>query len=92
MHWQREHWLQLMEPLNQQLLETMAWFKEAKQRRCLYQAPAHPSRHRLADFALPGALAATSQPLSQYPQSGCLCGLRSGGTFLSRAQMLSGDQ
>ena len=23
MHWQREHWLQLMEPLNQQLLETM---------------------------------------------------------------------
>ena len=28
MHWQREHWLQLMEPLNQQLLETMAWFKE----------------------------------------------------------------
>ena len=28
MHWQREHWLQLMEPLNQQLLETMAWFRE----------------------------------------------------------------
>jgi transposase len=28
MHWQREHWLQLMEPLNQQLLETVAWFKE----------------------------------------------------------------
>src|SRR3989454_6726647 len=27
MHWQREHWLQLMEPLNQQLLETMGWFK-----------------------------------------------------------------
>src|SRR5438128_11982995 len=27
MHWQREHWLQLMEPLNQQLLETMVWFK-----------------------------------------------------------------
>ena len=28
MQWQREHWLQLLEPLNQQLLETMAWFKE----------------------------------------------------------------
>jgi transposase len=28
MHWQREHWLQLLEPLNQQLMETMAWFKE----------------------------------------------------------------
>src|SRR5712692_6455694 len=27
MHWQREHWLQLMEPLNQQLLETMRSFK-----------------------------------------------------------------
>jgi len=27
MHWQREHWLQLLEPLNQQLLETMTWFK-----------------------------------------------------------------
>ena len=28
MQWQREHWLQLLEPLNQQLLETMVWFKE----------------------------------------------------------------
>jgi transposase len=28
MQWQREHWLQLLEPLNQQLLETMTWFKE----------------------------------------------------------------
>src|SRR6266478_8078859 len=27
MQWQREHWLQLMKPLNQQLLETMVWFK-----------------------------------------------------------------
>src|SRR5947207_6097646 len=26
MHWQREHWLQLMEPTNQQLLETMRCF------------------------------------------------------------------
>jgi len=28
MQWQCEHWLQLMEPLNQQLLETMVWCKE----------------------------------------------------------------
>jgi len=28
MQWQREHWLQLLDPLNQQLLETMVWFKE----------------------------------------------------------------
>jgi len=27
MQWQREHWLELLEPLNQQLLETMTWFK-----------------------------------------------------------------
>jgi transposase len=31
MQWQREHWLQLLAPLNQQLLETMAWFKEQSQ-------------------------------------------------------------
>ncbi len=27
MQWQREHWLQLLEPLNQQLLEVMSWCK-----------------------------------------------------------------
>jgi transposase len=27
MQWQREHWLELLKPLNQQLLETMTWFK-----------------------------------------------------------------
>src|SRR5262249_20391774 len=27
MQWQCEHWLQLLQPLNQQLLETMVWFK-----------------------------------------------------------------
>jgi transposase len=28
MQWQREQWLQLLEPLNQQLLETMLWLKQ----------------------------------------------------------------
>ena len=28
MQWQREQWLQLLEPLNEQLLETMCWLKE----------------------------------------------------------------
>ena len=28
MHWQREQWLQLLEPLNQRLLETMLWLKQ----------------------------------------------------------------
>src|SRR3954469_23595366 len=27
LHWQREHWFVLLQPLNQQLLETMVWFK-----------------------------------------------------------------
>src|SRR6266853_1688697 len=27
MQWQREHWLQLLEPLNQQVLEAMVWLK-----------------------------------------------------------------
>src|SRR5919205_3049505 len=31
MQWQREHWLQLMEPLNEQLLETMVWCKVESQ-------------------------------------------------------------
>src|SRR5262249_1125233 len=29
MQWQREHWLQLLEPLNQQLRETMVWCQAA---------------------------------------------------------------
>src|SRR6267142_5943526 len=27
LHWQRDHWFALMKPLNEQLLETMVWFK-----------------------------------------------------------------
>src|SRR4029079_3570442 len=27
LQWQRDHWLDLLKPLNQQLLETMVWFK-----------------------------------------------------------------
>ena len=31
MQWQREQWLQLLEPLNQRLLETMFWLKQQSQ-------------------------------------------------------------
>lgn len=31
LQWQRDHWFALMKPLNQQLLETMVWFKAASQ-------------------------------------------------------------
>src|SRR5438876_10441856 len=30
LRWQRQHWLQLMGPLNQQLLDTMVWFKSKR--------------------------------------------------------------
>ena len=64
LQWQRDHWLDLLKPLNQQLLETMVWFKAAKQRRCGDHPLAHSSGHRLADCALPVAHAATCQSLS----------------------------
>lgn len=28
LQWQRDHWFELLKPLNQQLLETMVWFKQ----------------------------------------------------------------
>jgi transposase len=28
LQWQRDHWFQLLKPLNQQLLQTMVWFKQ----------------------------------------------------------------
>jgi hypothetical protein len=31
MQWQREQWLQLLEPLNERLLETMLWLKQQSQ-------------------------------------------------------------
>jgi len=31
MQWQRDQWLQLLEPLNQQLLQTMVWLKQQSQ-------------------------------------------------------------
>jgi transposase len=31
MQWQRDHWWQLLQPLNEQLLETMAWLKAQSQ-------------------------------------------------------------
>src|SRR5262249_55139434 len=31
MQWQRQQWLQLLEPLNERLLETMLWLKQASQ-------------------------------------------------------------
>lgn len=43
MQWQRDHWLQLLKPLNQQLLETMVWFKaQSKGDVCITRLRTHP--------------------------------------------------
>jgi hypothetical protein len=78
LQWQREHWFELLQPLNQQLLDTMVWFKaQSKDDVGIQRLRTHPGIGLL---------------ISQCPKSDCLCGLRSGGTFLSRAATLSGDQ
>ena len=43
LQWQREHWWQLLEPLNKQLLETMVWFKaQSKGDVCITRLRTHP--------------------------------------------------
>jgi transposase len=63
MHWQREHWLQLMEPLNQQLLETMVWFKtESKADVSVMRLRTHPGIGLLTSLCLVHTL----QPVSRF--------------------------
>src|SRR5256714_2602812 len=63
MHWQREHWLQLMEPLNQQLLETMVWFKaESKGDVSVLRLRTHPGIGLLTSLCLVHTL----QPVSRF--------------------------
>src|SRR3989442_5523120 len=63
MHWQREHWQQLMEPLNQQLLETMAWFKaHSKGDVSITRLRTHPGIGLLTSLCLVHTL----QPVSRF--------------------------
>src|SRR5881394_2840500 len=63
MHWQREHWWQLMEPLNQQLLETMVWFKaESKGDVRVMRLRTHPGIGLLTSLCLVHTL----QPVSRF--------------------------
>ena len=63
MQWQREHWLQLMEPLNQQLLETMVWFKaQSKDDVCIKRLRTHPGIGLLTSLCLVHTL----QPVSRF--------------------------
>jgi len=62
-HWQRAHWLQLMEPLNQQLIETMVWFKaESKGDVRVMRLRTHPGIGLLTSLCLVHTL----QPVSRF--------------------------
>src|SRR5437773_5387113 len=63
LHWQREHWLQLMEPLNQQLLETMVWFKsQSKDDDRITRLRTHPGIGLLTSLCIVHTL----QPVSRF--------------------------
>jgi transposase len=63
MHWQREHWLQLLQPLNQQLLETMVWFKaQSKDDVCITRLRTHPGIGLLSSLCLVHTL----QPVGRF--------------------------
>ena len=63
MRWQREHWLELQKPLNQQLLETMVWFKEqSKGDVAIARLRTHPGIGLLTSLCLLHTL----QPVSRF--------------------------
>ena len=63
LQWQREHWLQLLAPLNQQLLETMRWFKEhSKEDPRVTRLRTHPGLGLLTALCLVHTL----QPVSRF--------------------------
>jgi transposase len=63
MQWQREHWLQLLQPLNKQLLETMVWFKaQSKGDVCITRLRTHPGIGLLTSLCLLHTL----QPVSRF--------------------------
>ena len=63
LHWQREHWLALLKPFNQQLLETMVWFKEqSKDDLSVRRLRTHPGIGLLTALCLLHTL----QPVSRF--------------------------
>jgi transposase len=63
MQWQCEHWMQLLQPLNQQLLETMVWFKvQSKGDVCITRLRTHPGIGLLTSLCLVHTL----QPVSRF--------------------------
>jgi transposase len=63
MQWQGEHWLQLLKPLNQQLLETTVWFKaQSKGDVCITRLRTHPGIGLLTSLCILHTL----QPVSRF--------------------------
>ena len=63
LHWQRQHWFDLLEPLNQQLLETMVWFKaQSKDDLRITRLRTHPGLGLLTALCLVHTL----QPVSRF--------------------------
>jgi transposase len=63
MQWQCEHWLQLLEPLNKQLLETMVWCKaQSRGDVCITRLRTHPGIGLLTSLCIVHTL----QPVSRF--------------------------
>ena len=63
LQWQREHWFQLLPPLNAQLLETMVWFKaHSKDDVCIQRLRTHPGIGLLTSLCLLHTL----QPVERF--------------------------
>ncbi|HEY8187631.1 MAG TPA: IS110 family transposase [Pyrinomonadaceae bacterium] len=63
LQWQRDHWLELLKPLNEQLLQTMVWFKaQAKGDAVISSLRSHPGIGLLTALCLLHTL----QPVSRF--------------------------
>jgi len=63
LQWQRDHWFELLKPLNQQVLETMVWFKaHSKDDRSVKRLRTHPGIGLLTALCLVHTL----QPVSRF--------------------------
>jgi transposase len=63
MQWQREHWLQLLQPLDQQVLEAMVWLKaQSKDDVCIARLRTHPGIGLLSSLCLVHTL----QPVNRF--------------------------
>jgi transposase len=63
MQWQQEHWLQLLQPLDQQVLEAMVWLKaQSKDDVCIARLRTHPGIGLLTSLCLVHTL----QPVTRF--------------------------